>query len=264
MNAMARDPLLDFEGQVALVTGAASGLGALLAAELGARGARLVLGDRDAAGLERTTRELSGQGVSVVSSLCDVSAEADCAALVQLALDEFGSLDLAVNNAGVAPPMALLEDCDDSHLDPQININLKGVFYGLKHQLRVMKPRGAGVILNVSSMAGLGAAPRVSAYSASKHAVIGLTRTAAVESAAHGVRVNAVCPFFTLTPMVTGITPPRGVTAEQQLDYLAKNCPMRRLAQPAEVVAVMLMLLSPAMSYLTGQAIAVDGGFSAI
>jgi hypothetical protein len=260
---MTRDPLLDFSNKVVLITGAASGFGALLAKELGQRGARLVLGDINEAGLMAVADQLGGEGFELRAQRCDVSSEQDCAALVQLAEREFGQLDIAVNNAGIAPPMAALEETDEATLDLQHNVNVKGVFFGLKHQLKAMKPKRAGIILNVSSMAGLGGAPKAAAYSAAKHAVIGLTRTAAVENAKYNIRVNAICPFYTLTPMVTDIAPPQGVSNEQLQAFLANGCPMKRLGQPQEVVNAMLMLLSPGLSFVTGQALAVDGGVSA-
>ena len=259
---MYNDPLLDFRGKVALITGAASGFGALLARELGARGARLVLGDINEQGLMALVDELGNTDIEVRAQRCDVSAESDCAALAKLAREHFGRLDIAVNNAGIAPPMMALEDTDEAEMDRQYNVNLKGVLFGLKHQIPLMKAQKSGVILNVSSMAGIGGAPKIASYAAAKHAVIGLTRTAAVENASHGVRINAVCPFFTLTPMVTGIETP-GVSPEDFQSALATGCPMKRLAQPEEVVSAMLMLLSPQMTYVTGQALAVDGGRSA-
>lgn len=259
MNA---DPILDFSGQVALITGAASGFGQLLAHELGRRGARLVLGDINEEALATVADELAGDGIDFRSKRCDVSVEADCAALVELANSAFGRLDLAVNNAGIAPPMMRLEETDEAEMDRQYNVNLKGVMFGLKYQLPLMKRHGGGAILNVSSMAGLGGAPKIASYAAAKHAVIGVTKTAAVENAKYGVRVNAICPFFTLTPMVTGIETP-GVSGEEMQVFLATGCPMKRLGQPEEVVAAMLMLLSPKMTYITGQALAVDGGVSA-
>jgi len=260
---MTMDPLLDFTGKVALVTGAASGFGALLARELGARGASLVLGDVNEADLMTLSDKLGGEGIAVRAKRCDVSVESDCAALVSLAAEQFGQLDIAVNNAGIAPPLVSLEETDEALLDRQHNVNVKGVFFGLKYQLRAMKPRRSGIILNVSSMAGLGGAPKAATYSAAKHAVIGLTRTAAVENAKYNIRVNAICPFYTLTRMVTDIEPPEGVTGEQLRGFLASGCPMKRLAEPQEVVNAMVMLCSPSLSYITGQALAVDGGVSA-
>ncbi|WP_323847266.1 SDR family oxidoreductase [Microbulbifer magnicolonia] len=255
------DPILDFRGKVALITGASSGFGNLLARELGARGAKLVLGDINQADLMTLADELGGAGIDVRAQRCDVSSEPDCAALAELAQMAFGGLDIAVNNAGIAPPMMAVEETTEAEMDRQYNVNLKGVLFGLKHQLPLMKGKG-GAILNVSSMAGLGGAPKIASYAAAKHAVIGLTKTAAVENAKYGVRVNAICPFFTLTPMVTGIESP-GVSQQDFQAFLASGCPMKRLGQPEEVIAAMLMLLSPKMTYVTGQALAVDGGLSA-
>lgn len=260
---MALDPILDFTGRVALVTGAASGFGALLSRELGARGARLVLGDINEPELVALADELGSEGINVRAQRCDVSRESDCAMLAALAEQEFGQLDIAVNNAGIAPPMMSLENTSEEEMDRQYSVNQKGVFFGMKHQLPLMKKRQSGIVLNVSSMAGLGGAPKVSSYAAAKHAVIGLTRTAAIENARHGIRVNAICPFFTLTPMVTGIETPEGVSAADFQAFLAEGCPMKRLAEPGEVTSAMLLLLSPRMSYVTGQALAVDGGVSA-
>ena len=259
---MAMDEILNFSGKVALITGASSGFGKLLAQELGKRGARLVLGDINEADLMTLADELGGAGIEVRARRCDVSVEKDCAALAELAQTEFGQLDLAVNNAGIAPPMMAIEETDEAEMDRQYNVNVKGILFGLKYQLPLMRQRGDGAILNVSSMAGLGGAPKIASYSAAKHAVIGLTKTAAVENARHGVRVNAICPFFTLTPMVTDIETP-GVSQQDFHSFLASGCPMKRLGKPEEVVAAMLMLLSPQMTYVTGQALAVDGGLSA-
>ncbi|SDK71906.1 SDR family NAD(P)-dependent oxidoreductase [Microbulbifer yueqingensis] len=260
---MARDPILNFDGQVALITGAASGFGSLLARELGIRGARLVLGDINEPQLMALADELGNAGIDVRAACCDVSLESDCAELAASAEREFGQLDIAVNNAGIAPPMMSVEHTPEEEMDRQYSVNQKGVFFGMKHQLPLMKKRQSGIVLNVSSMAGLGGAPKVSSYAAAKHAVIGLTKTAAIENAKHGIRVNAICPFFTLTPMVTGIETPEGISASDFQAFLAAGCPMKRLAEPEEVVSAMLMLLSPKLTYVTGQALAVDGGVSA-
>lgn len=257
-----RDPLLDFSDKVILITGAASGFGALLAEELGQRGASLVLGDINETALNVLVEKLGNRDVPVAAIRCDVSSETDCGAMVALAREQFGRLDIAVNNAGIAPPMSYFEDVDEETFDQQINVNVKGVFFGMKHQLKLMREQGAGTILNVSSMAGIGGAPKVAPYAAAKHSVIGLTRTAAVEYARHNVRVNAICPFYTLTPMLTAM-PGAPELVEQTHAIFAAGSPMKRLAEPAEVVSTMVMLCSPALSYVTGQAVAVDGGVSA-
>lgn len=254
------DPILDFTGKSVIITGAASGFGKLLAAELGKRGACLVLGDINMDALNAVADALAGQGVKVAAVKCDVASEADCKAMVDTALAQFGHLDMAVNNAGIAHAFVPFDQLTDEILDLQININVKGVMYGMKHQIAAMKESG-GAIVNVSSMAGLGGAPKIGAYSAAKHAVIGMTKTAAVEYARRNIRVNAVCPFYSHTPMVD-----EGELSENKETVhamLASGSPMKRLGQPEEIVTVMLMLLSPANSYMTGQALAVDGGVSA-
>lgn len=263
MEQSQRDPILDFTGKVALITGAASGFGALVAEELGRRGARLVLGDINEVGLQAVVEKLTAQGMEVQAMSCDVSSETDCAAMVALSRENFGSLDIAINNAGIAPPLQYFEDVDEEAFDLQHRVNVKGVFFGMKHQLKVMRAQGSGVILNVSSMAGLGGAPKAVSYSAAKHSVVGLTRTAAVEYARHNVRVNAICPFYTLTPMITDMQVPEGATKDQVHAIFAAGCPMKRLGRPEEVVSAMLMLCSPALTYVTGQTLAVDGGVSA-
>ena len=246
-----------YAGQVVMITGAASGFGALLADELVAMGARVVLGDVNAQGLGRVAALLRAAGGDLIAQRCDVRSEADVAALVHAAVARFGWLDVAINNAGVAPPMKALVDTEEADLDLSFAVNAKGVFFGMKHQIRQMLGQRSGVILNVASMAGLGGAPKLAAYAAATHAVVGLTKTAAVEYARHGIRVNAVCPFYSTTPMVTD----SDIVDKQ--DFLSQGSPMKRLSRPREVVATMLMLCAKENSYLTGQAVAVDGGLSA-
>jgi NAD(P)-dependent dehydrogenase (short-subunit alcohol dehydrogenase family) len=251
------DPILDFTGKVALITGAAQGLGKLLAEALAERGAKLVLGDINEDGVNDVGAALSDQGTDVVAMRCDVSNNTDCQAMVDAARELFGRLDIAVNNAGVAHEWKPLHEVDETLMDNQFSINVKGVQFGMRHQVIQMLANGGGTILNVSSMAGLGAAPKLSAYSAAKHAVIGLTKTAAVEYARKNIRINAVCPFFTLTAMV------KDMADEESQGFLSRGAPMNRLGEPDEIVTVMLMMLSPENTYMTGQCIAVDGGFSA-
>jgi NAD(P)-dependent dehydrogenase (short-subunit alcohol dehydrogenase family) len=249
--------LTSYAGQVVMITGAASGFGELLARELAVMGARLVLGDRNHEGLQRVARELRAAGAEVVDLHCNVTREAEVKAMVDAAVASFGRLDVGVNNAGMSTPMKALIDTLESDLDLNFAVNAKGVFFGMKHQIAQMLKQGGGVILNVASMAGLGGAPKLAAYSAAKHAVIGLTRTGAAEYARRNIRVNAVCPFYSSTPMVT-----EGLA--EHVEYLSQASPMKRLGTPGETVAVMLMLCARDNSYMTGQAVAVDGGVSAL
>jgi NAD(P)-dependent dehydrogenase (short-subunit alcohol dehydrogenase family) len=250
------DPMLDFTGKTVLITGAASGFGKLLASELSSRGAHLVLGDIDTMGLDRVAKDL---GDNVAAQKCDVSLEKDCASLVALATERFGRLDIAVNNAGIAHAQAKSIDLTEETFDQQMNVNVKSVLFGMKYQIPEMLKVGSGSILNVSSLAGLLGAPKSGAYSAAKHAVVGLTRTAAVEYGRQNIRVNAVCPFFSPTNIGDGF-----LQDEKNSGFLAGGCPMKRIGKVEEMVAAMLLILSPANSYMSGQTIAVDGATTAI
>lgn len=251
------DPLLDFTGKVAVITGAAQGFGKLLAEELAKRGAKLVISDINEAGVHQVADAIAATGAEVVAMKCDVSKNESCKAMVDTAIEYFGRVDIGVNNAGIAHEFMPLHHIDESIMDSQFAINVKGVQFGMRHQIQQMLKQGEGAILNVSSMAGLGGAARGSAYAMAKHAVIGLTKTGAVEYGRENIRINAICPFFTLTPMVTNFAD------EEKQKKMARGAPMNRLAKPKEIVAVMLMMLSPANTYMTGQCIAVDGGVSA-
>lgn len=258
------DSLLDFTGKSAIITGAASGFGEALALELAKRGADLILADFNAEGLAATVAEVEKLGATVVSAVGDVSEEAHAEELVNLAKETFGKLDIAVNNAGIAPRMGPMTQLDAKTLDHQFSVNAKGVALGMKHQMRVMGAQKEGAILNVSSMAGLGGTPMGSSYGAAKHAVIGLTKTGAVEMGSLNVRVNAICPFFTATPMVDNpFLNPNG-NIEDVNKVLARGCPMKRIARVEEIVNVMVMVLSPSNTYMNGIAIPVDGGMSAM
>ncbi len=247
-----------FAGQVIAITGAGSGFGKLLAHRLAAAGARLVLSDVNSDAVRQVGHELSGEH-QVLS--CDVTREDDVAGMIAAAVEQFGRLDILVNNAGLGSPPKLLTEVTEEELDLNYNVNTKGVFFGIKHGIKQMiaqDPKG-GIILNVSSMAGIGGAPLLGAYAAAKHGVVGLTKTAACEFARHGVRVNAICPYFSPTPLVT-----QDEDFAARIKGMAANSPMARMGDPEEIVTVMLMLMSPANSFMNGQAIAVDGGMSAI
>lgn len=251
------DELLDFTKQVGLITGAGSGFGQLLTLGLLKRGCRLVIGDIDETKLNETL-SLAGEYQSHLIALrCDVANESDCQAMVKKAIAHFGQLDFAVNNAGIAHELSPLHLLSSETMDRQWDINVKGVLFGMKYQIEAMLTQGAGHILNVSSMAGIGGAPKGGAYAAAKHAVAGLTKTAAIEYARKGIRCNAICPFYSPTAILKGHDSP-----ESQAQ-LARGTPIKRLAQPQEIVNTMLLMLSPGNSYMNGQTIAVDGGVSA-
>ncbi len=252
------DPLLDFTGKTALITGAASGFGKLLSEGLATRGCKLVLSDIDAAGLQATADALQ-QTTDVRTLAGEVSDEDHNAALVNLATDSFGHLDIAVNNAGIAHTPGPLHEMTEAIIDRQMAVNLKGVMFGMKYQLKAMLAKGEGHILNVSSLAGLGGAPKGGAYAAAKHAVAGVTRTGAIEYGRRNIRVNAICPFYS----PTNILNVDGYNTQEARAQLAAGCPMKRLGEPQEIVNTMLLILSPLNSYMNGQTIAVDGGVTA-
>jgi NAD(P)-dependent dehydrogenase (short-subunit alcohol dehydrogenase family) len=255
------DSLLDFTDKVVIITGAASGFGELLSGELASRGAKLVISDINEAGVNKVAEALTAKGYQAIAMTCDVSKEADCKTQVETAVREFGGLDISINNAGIAPAMMSLTETDEATMDLQFQVNVKGVFFGMKYQIPAMKQDG--VILNVASMAGLCGAPKVISYAAAKHAVIGMTKTAAVEYARKGIRANAICPYYTLTPMVTGEHSDGSKEVEEIEAFLGPGSPMKRLGRPQEIVNMMLLTLSPGNTYMTGQTIAVDGGVSA-
>lgn len=260
-----------FEGLTVLLTGAAGGFGRSAAALYAGEGANLVLSDYHAERLTGLAETLRGDGARVETLAGTVADEAHCEATVALALDAFGRLDVGVNNAGVAHTPARTADIDSAEARHCVEVDLMGVFYGLKHQLAAMNDafendgRG-GSILNVASLAGIGGAPLSAVYAAAKHGVVGLTRTAALEYARRGIRVNCICPSFARTAMVEDVLlgeAPAGGRAEAE-KHLTRGIPMRRIAEVEEVTRQMLWITDPANSFMTGQAIAVDGGTSAM
>ncbi|HEX2553809.1 MAG TPA: SDR family NAD(P)-dependent oxidoreductase [Microvirga sp.] len=258
-----------YRDAVVLVTGAGRGLGETAARRFAAEGARLVLCDRDAEALQGVQASLRGAGTAVEILAGDVAEEATARDLVALALSAFGRLDVAVNNAGVSHALRKLVDLTGDDLQRMLGVNVFGVFYGLKYQIPAMERQWSeagrfGTILNVASAAGLVGAPLLSAYAASKHAVVGLTRTAAAETARRGVRINAICPSFTETRMVTEFAHEMRGGAEEAVSRMVAAVPMRRLASPDEIVQAMLWICSPENSFMTGHALSVDGGLTAV
>jgi NAD(P)-dependent dehydrogenase (short-subunit alcohol dehydrogenase family) len=250
------NPIYNFKGQVALITGAASGMGRATAKAFANAGASLVLIDRDSAKLETTARDIASSGVKLLTIAGDVSDESLAKSAVDRAVTEFGRLDMAYNNAGILGPMCPLTDETAEGYDAVNAVNLKGVWTFLKHELIQMKKQGSGAIVNCSSLGGLIGLAGRAAYHATKHGVIGLTKSAALDVAAQGIRVNAICPGCIDTPMGEQIDP-------AAMKEFLKEQPIGRMGTSDEIAATVLWLCSPASSLVVGVALPVDGGFTA-
>jgi NAD(P)-dependent dehydrogenase (short-subunit alcohol dehydrogenase family) len=253
------NPTYDFENKVALVTGAASGMGLATARAFAEAGAAVVLADVDKDAVATATEELTLAGRQAIGVTCDVTDESQMAAMVESAVTTFGRLDMAFNNAGVQAPPSDAADETAEDFDRVNAVNLRGVWASMKHELRQMREQGSGAIVNCSSLGGLVGLPGRAAYHASKHGVIGLTKSVAVEYAPKGVRVNAVCPGVIDTPMVADMLKGQpGAIAE-----IMKEQPIGRLGRADEIAAAVLWLCSPGASLVVGVALPVDGGFTA-
>ncbi|NIB44927.1 SDR family oxidoreductase [Pseudomaricurvus alkylphenolicus] len=254
-----------YQDQVVLITGASGGLGREAALQFGQNGAKLALSDINADALEATCAELRDAGIEVFSRVCDVTDETQVNNFVNGAYEHYGRLDAAVNNAGIDPAHNLLADIPLDDYNRTMDINVKGVFLCMKAQIPLMQAQGGGAICNISSVAGVGAAPNMSVYAASKHAVLGLTKSAAHEYGKCKIRVNAVCPFITRTPMLDQsleLVPPGQREAMEK--QLGKSAALKRIAEPAEVVTAILFACDKTNSFMTGHELMVDGGMSAL
>ncbi|MGI9364194.1 MAG: SDR family NAD(P)-dependent oxidoreductase [Rhizobiaceae bacterium] len=258
-----------FEGQTVLITGGAGGFGRSASRLFAERGANLVLSDFNEAGLADHAKSLKADGYQVATLDGSVADEEHCQKTVDMAMREFGRLDIAINNAGISHEPAKTAEVDSAEARMTIAVDLMGVFYGMKHQIPPMQDAfesegRRSSILNIASLAGIGGAPTLSMYAAAKHGVVGLTKSAALEYARRGIRINALCPAFARTPMVEdGLL--AGADGDKQAeDHLTRGIPMRRLAEPEEITQSMLWICDPRNSFMTGQAVALDGGTSAM
>ncbi len=245
-----------FKGKVAIVTGATSGIGKATARLFAEAGASVMLAARREKLLEEIVASLKADGLSADYAVCDVTDEAQVEAMVGKTAQKFGRIDCAFNNAGIMPDDVKTADLPSADFDRVISANLRSVFLCMKYELRQMLKNGeeGAAIVNDSSIGGLIGVPGRAAYHASKHGVIGLTKCAALEYATSNIRINAVCPATILTPMVERMMEVGAITGVAE--------PIGRMGRPEEVGAAVLWLCSPAASFITGQAIPVDGGYT--
>ena len=250
---------ITFENKVALVTGAASGLGYATSKAFAEAGASVVLADWNEKEVQTAANHLSSKGHKTLAIRCDVSDDTQVEAMVKKTVATFGRLDAAYNNAGIQNVLAETADSPRDDYDRVMSINLRGVWSCMKFELQVMREQGSGAIVNCSSLGGLVGGAQRGTYHAAKHGVIGFTKSAALEYATRGIRVNDVCPGMIRTPMSDKME------AEGQgelLKAMLENfVPMKREGRPEEIANAVLFLCSDAASYITGQSISVDGGF---
>ena len=249
---------ISFENKVALVTGAGSGMGLATANAFAEAGAAVVLADNREEAAQGAAKSLLAAGHRALAVHCDVADEEQVAAMVEQTVASFGRIDAAFNNAGVQSPVAETADASGEEFDRINAINLRGVWNCMKYELRQMREQGSGAIVSNSSLGGLVGVAGRGVYHASKHGVLGLTKSAALEYAARGIRINAVCPGIIETPMVAGM-----LTSEAEaMKEMMKDVPIGRLGRPEEIAAAVLWLCSPSASFVIGHALAVDGGYT--
>lgn len=250
---------MTFSGRVALVTGGAAGIGRATAQAFAAEGLQVVVSDLDAAGGEGTVELIRAAGGEAIFVRCNVTDENDVQNLLAQAVSAYGRVDYAFNNAGIEIEKGKLADGSSDEFDAIMGVNVKGVWLCMKYQLPLMLAQGGGAIVNTASVAGLGAAPKMSIYAASKHAVIGLTKSAAIEYAKKKIRVNAVCPAVIDTDMFR-----RAYEADpKKADFAAAMHPVGRIGKVEEIASAVLYLCSDGAAFTTGHSLAVDGGVTA-
>ena len=249
---------ISYENKVALVTGASSGMGLATAQAFAEAGAAVVLADVKDEAVRKAAEQLVSEGHRALAIPCDVSNDAQVEAMVERTVAEFGRLDAAFNNAGVMAKIAPTAESTLEEFDRVTHVNLRGVWSCMKHELRQMERQGSGAIVNNASVGALTGNPGIGSYIASKHGVVGLTRTAALEYIKHGIRVNAVNPGLIDTQIA------RDVVSGDEHAYaeIAKNVPISRAGRPEEIASAVLWLCSPGASYVVGHDLTVDGGMT--
>ncbi|MBZ4521791.1 SDR family oxidoreductase [Mycobacterium avium subsp. hominissuis] len=248
-----------FGGKVAFITGAGSGIGQATAIAFARQGARVVVADQSADGANDTVRMIDQHGGTGVALTCDVTSDENVTAALQRTVENFGRLDYAFNNAGVEQAMAPAAEITDDDWTRIFDINVRGIFLCMKREIPLMLANGGGAIVNASSGAGIIGFAGQAAYTASKHAVVGLTKSAALDYASAGVRINAICPGIIQTPMMDRFT---GGTQEGRQRVIAQE-PIGRMGRPEEIAAAVLWLCSDLAAFTIGHALVVDGGQTA-
>lgn len=253
-----KDNPLDFTGKVALVSGAASGMGLATAQAFADAGAAVVLADFREGVVTAEARKLAAAGHKVIAFTCDVGNERQVEQMIAHTVHEFGALDAAFNNAGIQSPAIEIADASGAEFERVNSVNLRGVWNCMKYELIQMRKQGGGAIVNNSSIGGLISLPGRAIYHATKHGVLGLTKSAAMEYASRGIRIDAVCPGTIDTPMVQEMLEKE----PEAMKEILKEQPIGRLGRPEEIASAVLWLCSPGASFVIGHALVVDGGFA--